>query len=336
MAGALLMDSPRLLRCLASRDGWALMGNRNDRLVPGPQGRGWQCDWEFSRSLHVCDVFPRCANWLLRRALAQWPVHLAAESRMEALAPSPQLSFIIGHRGRERLPHLMLTLASILGQRGAAIESIVVEQDPEPKLQTALPGGVRYCHVPLPGNETRYSRSAAFNAGARMARGAMLVLHDNDLLVPRDYAAEILLLHRQGFEAGQLSRFLYYLDTVSTKQWLSGFADPRKARVECVVENSAGGSLAVSRATFEEIGGMDEDFIGWGGEDNEFLDRCLTRRTWRFGYLPLVHLWHHSLANREAVSNPAIALLAEKRRVAPAARIEALRARRNSGVGGPA
>ncbi len=329
VAGALLIDGPRLLHCLCSRHGWVNMGNRHDCLLPGPGGRGWRCEWEFSRSLHICDVLSHCANWLLRRALAQWPILLDAKSDHRPLASSPQISFIIGHRGQERLPHLLLTLSSILGQRDATIECIVVEQDPVPKIQSHLPKGIRYCHAPLPVNEVRYNRSAAFNAGARIARGPLLVLHDNDLLVPRDYAAEAVGLHGLGFEVGQLNRFIFYLDPSSTKQWLSGAVNPKQARMERVIENAAGGSLMVSRATYGELGGMDEDFIGWGGEDNEFLDRCLTRRIWRFGYLPLIHLDHPSLADRKMVSNPAIALLDRKRRVPPCARIAALVERQN-------
>lgn len=332
IAGAIRFDGPRLFRCLLSRNGWVNMGNRNDCLLPGPAGRGWQCDWEFSRSLHICDVFPRCANWLLRRALTQWPIQLAEKVDPSPIASNPQISFIIGHRGQERLPHLLLTLSSILGQRGATIECIVVEQDPTPKILSHLPEGIRYCHAPLPQNEIRYNRAAAFNAGARIARGSLLVLHDNDLLVPRDYATEAVGLHRLGFEAGQLARFIYYLDPSSTRQWLSHAADTKKTRVACAIENSAGGSLMVSLAMYEEIGGMDEEFIGWGGEDNEFMDRCLTRKIWRFGYLPLIHLYHPSLADRKVTSNPALALLARKRMIEPAARIKSLVERQNSSM----
>ena len=53
-----------------------------------------------------------------------------------------------------------------------------------------------------------------------------------------------------------------------------------------------GASLAVSKKAYWDIGGMDEEFVGWGGEDTEFWDRCLTRNVWEYAHLPIIHLWH--------------------------------------------
>lgn len=62
---------------------------------------------------------------------------------------------------------------------------------------------------------------------------------------------------------------------------------------EAVVQNlEAGESLAITRDTYFAIGGFDESFTGWGGEDNEFWERAATRCLWPYGYLPFVHLWH--------------------------------------------
>ena len=64
---------------------------------------------------------------------------------------------------------------------------------------------------------------------------------------------------------------------------------------EAIVQNlEAGGSVAITPEAYNRIGGMDESFIGWGGEDNEFWERAQTCKVWPYGYLPLVHLWHHS------------------------------------------
>lgn len=78
------------------------------------------------------------------------------------------------------------------------------------------------------------------------------------------------------------------------------------------------------------IGGFDEEFIGWGGEDNEFWDRCLTRKTWEWTYLPIVHVWHEPQQGKRAVkglgANTA-ELTAKRRAIPPAERISELVAR---------
>ena len=60
-----------------------------------------------------------------------------------------------------------------------------------------------------------------------------------------------------------------------------------------IVQNlEAGGSVAITRAAYERVGGLDEGFVGWGGEDNEFWERAQTVSVWPYGYVPLIHLWH--------------------------------------------
>ena len=50
--------------------------------------------------------------------------------------------------------------------------------------------------------------------------------------------------------------------------------------------------MMLLRPFFDKLGGMDEGFVGWGGEDVEFWDRAQTLPVWNYGYMPLVHLWH--------------------------------------------
>ena len=141
-----------------------------------------------------------------------------------------------------------------------------------------------------------YSRSWAFNAGVREARGAFVVLHDNDVLAPARYAAEVVRLGRIGFEAMRLQRFVFYLDRESTMRVASGGEEGRfhagGLRLELVRQNCEGHTIAVEREAYLRIGGHDEAFLGWGGEDNEFYDRCRLLRFHPWGYLPFLHLWH--------------------------------------------
>jgi len=74
-----------------------------------------------------------------------------------------------------------------------------------------------------------------------------------------------------------------------------------------VIQNVRGGSVAITREAYDTIGGFDESFVGWGGEDLEFWERAETRRATRFGYLPMIHLWHAAQPEKLQVQDaPAI------------------------------
>ena len=119
------------------------------------------------------------------------------------------------------------------------------------------------------------------------------MLHDNDMLVPVDYAEQILKRMAQGFDVVNLKRFTFYLTQAHTQAVFDDTAGVLAAAPEVIVQNlEGGGSVAITRAGYEQIGGLDEAFIGWGGEDNEFWERAQTLRVWPWTNLPLVHLWH--------------------------------------------
>jgi len=297
--GAILYDVPRFLWAMRppqsgshTHGSWVLMRNRDERLVPSSNKRGVACDWQWTSDLHIAKVFPQLGLRLMKRALRDWPIASQHEPTTQNSQTSPALSFVIGHRGKERLPHLLATLRSIAAQRDAAFECIVVEQSISPEVKEQMPAWVRYVHTPLPDAEMPYSRAWAFNVGARAARGHVLVLHDNDLLVPRGYAQEIVARFEGGYEAINLKRFIFYLSEVdSTRAFFSGVLTP-EASPTAIVQNALGGTIAVSREAYVSIGGFNESFVGWGGEDNEFWERAQTRPSWPYGYLPFVHLWH--------------------------------------------
>ena len=327
--GALLFDVPRFLRALCS-GGWTRFGNRADRLEIAPDGRGVRCEWENTRELHLCNVFPFAGRRLLAAALREHPIRLAEAPDIAVCGEAaPDVSFLIGHRGAERLPLLRLVLKSIAAQRGVRFECIVAEQDVSPQVKTALPDWVRYAHRPVaPG--TPFSRSQAFNAAAGLARGKLLVLHDNDLLVPANYAAEAARIAAQGYEGINHKRFIFYFPESATAAAIAN------ERVEvptsasgpmAVMENATGGgSLVIAREAFDAIGGMDEAFVGWGGEDVECWERVRTRKVWPYGYLPLIHLWHPAQPGKwPAKSTPGMERMRERAAIPPEERIRELR-----------
>jgi hypothetical protein len=284
--GALAYDGLRFERAVRGR--WELMRNRGETITVDPSGRGVRCEWQWSSPVDYCRFVPGADARLLRAAFKQWPIAFADAPASSA---TPEVTFLIGHRGVSRLPQLMMTLRSVAAQTAVPIECIVIEQSHAREVEQALPSWLRYIHQPvLPADP--YNRAKTFNAGALAAQGRILVLHDNDMLVPERYAAEIVDHFRAGWEAIDLKRFIFYLTEKSTSRVLRDERLRLNERSETVIQNLHGGSIAITRDAYDSIGGFDESFVGWGGEDVEFWERASTRRATRFGYLPVVHLWH--------------------------------------------
>ncbi|MEA2123318.1 MAG: hypothetical protein QOI80_100, partial [Solirubrobacteraceae bacterium] len=135
-------------------------------------------------------------------------------------------------------------------------------------------------------NTARAGVARSRNAGARVATGDLLVFSDAhvapaggwlDLLVaaaerPDVGAVGPTLTHLSG--APGLGRGLTWVSTALQLRWLSeGGAEPLPVPLLC------GCFVAVPRAAFEQVGGFDERFAPYGGEDVEL---CV--RLWRLGY----------------------------------------------------
>ena len=333
--GVILKDIYRYVPAIfLPGQGYLRICNRSERLRRSPDGSGYVCDWRWTSDLHAPKFIPALGRLLMKKALADHSVTLADAAPL-GVTP-PEVSFIIGHRGMSRLPHLLATLRSIAAQRGAAVECIVVEQDVISQLGPHLPIWVRLVHTPPPSSDMPYCRSWAFNIGARHARSAVLVLHDNDLLVPMDYAAHLVNRVLQGYEVVNLKRFIFYLTQAHTEAVFDGRAGLSDSAPDVIVQNTeGGGSIAITRVGFDQIGGMDESFIGWGGEDNEFWERAQTVRMWPWGNLQLVHLWHAAQPGKLDTEHHTALHYRDLEKINPRARIARLGARPKGLLSGP-
>jgi hypothetical protein len=338
-AGALVYDwipFELLLRGIGAGKGgpepWLLIRNRREMVLTNE--RGVQCQWRFGSDLHIGKVFPSAAARLMRRALTRWPV--AFRDAPPAMSGPPQVSFLIGHRGTERLPHLLATLRNIAAQSGVAFECIVVEQSAAPEIEHFLPSWVRYLHTPLSRPDLPYCRAWAFNVAARHAQSDILVMHDNDVLIPERYAFEAVARVDDGWSFVDLKRFLFYLDDEATMSVFVTESLPRGVPSR-IVQNLNGGSIVARRGAYEAIGGFDDSFVGWGGEDNDFFDRAgFAGGLYRFGYLPILHLEHPPQPGKGSQTTGAIRRYRVIENVDPAARIARLRAIEQGQMTGPA
>lgn len=284
----LILRFPRL----AQRLGWSWLDqcNRHERLSVDPVSGGRVCHWDDSSRLTLARIFPRCAERLLRHLLERFPVGFKSGQGMPR-AGVPDVSILIPIGGRQRLPQFRLALAAARAQEGVACEVIVVEQSPISELSETFPDGVRYLHqVSEPGAE--FNKSRALNAGALAARGEVLIILDADYLLPRRFASQCVHV-LQSVEALRPARWIFYLDETSSQQLSTTHDCSSINGVEAIVSNNPT-PLAVRRSTYWEIGGHDEDYVGWGGEDTEFLDRLRTRCVAEGGWMPVLHAWHES------------------------------------------
>ncbi len=322
------------------------IGARNDRPEPWLQirnrretismnERGVQCHWRFASDLHIGKVFPSTAARLMRRSLDRWPITMR-----DVPAPMngpPRISFLIGHRGIGRLPHLLAALRSIAGQTGVAFECVVVEQSVAPEVERHLPPWVRYVHTPLPRPDLPYCRSWAFNIAAGQAQSDILVLHDNDVLIPERYAYEAVQRVEEGYSFVDLKRFIFYLDADSSARVFATGAAPQGVPA-LIVQNLDGGiSIVARRDAYDAIGGFDESYVGWGGEDNDFIDRAaFAGGMYRFGYMPILHLEHPPQPGKASPASSAVRRYRDMESVDPGQRIARLRAIEQGRMSGPA
>ena len=284
------------LRKTEPADGcWLDLCNRSERLSRDAATGGRYCHWRDSSELTVSRVFPETGPRLLAKCLAEHPVHLEFGARA---LPSdlPGASVLIAIGGADRLPQFEIALASLRGQDHGDYEIVVVEQGAPSGLEDLLPPDVGYHWTPP--QEDGFNKSWALNVAARAARGRHLLIQDGDYVVGRDYVSScVAALER--VEALRPGRLIFKLDRDSTREVMAGRALLDAPGLEGIVQNNPT-PLAVRAETYRRIGGHDESFFGWGGEDVEFLDRLRTASISEGGFLPLLHLWHPSAPKKRS------------------------------------
>lgn len=171
----------------------------------------------------------------------------------------------------ERLRNLRCVLQWL--DRLDAVETIVVEQDDRPTLDArALPP----CRVVFARNPGPFNKSWGFNVGARMAMADVLVLADADLLVNPRHLSDALRACTEGYEVVRPWTDVVDLTEEETQCVVDGRVDvvahlsPERRGRGHLGEHPplCGGLYVIRRDTYERLGGQDERFCGWGGEDD--------------------------------------------------------------------
>ncbi|MEF2965956.1 galactosyltransferase-related protein [Paenibacillus sp. M1] len=142
-----------------------------------------------------------------------------------------------------------------------------------------------------------FSRSQAINRAAAKAKGSVFVVVDNDIIYdPALLLRSIELLNEHQWvipftTIHRLSKgYSERLVLTGSGQWpLPEKPDTKTAGATYFV----GGMNVLLRSSFEQVGGYDERFRGWGGEDEAFayaLDTLIGKHRRLEG--ELIHFWH--------------------------------------------
>jgi glycosyltransferase involved in cell wall biosynthesis len=233
--------------------------------------------------------------------------------------PRPEVSLIVTSYQKPR--HLRLTLASIAMQRGVEgrFELIVADDgstDETPALveRFAMAADFPVKFTTHPHESFQVSRTR--NEGVSASVAPYLIFIDGDCLVPPDFVDQHLKRRRRGAvmfgdryqleqeaSAGidvELVQGIDYQRLVTRQErrrlakhhrkalWYNLIRHPTKPRL-------LGSNFGLWRADYERVNGFDENYEGWGCEDDDFGYRLRAAGVklrsivrWTCGY----HVWH--------------------------------------------
>ena len=298
---------------------WVDLCNRHEKALIGDAGDSRMVESEYTSYLTVARMFPKVGGRLAHKCFEENPLPPLTFSQVQ-VSTQPRLSVIIPVGGKDRLQNFLCVLNSILNQSSQDLEVVVVEHSSKPLYKDILPSGIVYLHFEMTELDAEFNKAKLLNRGVAISKAAVVMLHDADILVPLDYTKRALEKINTGFEALRPLRFLFYLSQHETAYLLANYQLKKPLEFGSVAQNSLGGSTIVTKETYFSIGGHDEEFQGWGGEDLEFLERLRTRRLFKGGFMPALHLWH-PVAPKKASGHKNQSLLQKKRNVSPLERI---------------
>ena len=200
-------------------------------------------------------------------------------------------TFIIAYKHRsDRIHNLRRVLDWVSGFGG--VEIIIVEQDDAPRLPSFTIKGVKHVFTK---SEMPFNKAWAFNVGLKYATTETIVFGDCDLIMDPNKMIEALKKLENYDCVSPYSRVID-LDPNEVNMNLDQMATiNRPGRGETDIQKIclAGGIIMYRKEAIYKIGGFDQGFIGWGGEDDFQSHKSKIFLTWyeQMG-TTCYHLWH--------------------------------------------
>lgn len=258
----------------------ALAGRAGDPAIGELFDLGWRAESNSRVGYHLGSQYTRSTDVVTADELAgQEPgPRLPAGATPELLVVIPFRDDQSGHR----LRNLLATLRSLRDQSlpREHYRVTVVECDVAPRRAEVIDRFAdTYLFAPKPG---KFNRSWAVNTGVENSPGrpAVVCLLDADVLADRDFMARNAARFRRPGTGGHLPyRNMTCLDPTATNWGIRHRLQhgAPQARPEGLrgfhLRRPPGCCVWVRADTFRRVGGMDERYEGWGGEDNDFAYR---------------------------------------------------------------
>lgn len=198
-------------------------------------------------------------------------------------------TYIIGYRHRmDRLNNLRRTLDWINGFSGAQV--ILVEQDKFSKINHL---NLKCQHIFVKTNMP-YNRSWAFNIGLKYSKTNIICCGDSDLIMePQAFIAG--LQATQQYE--MVSPYHSVVDLTPNEsnfplESLVKIDRPGRGETDNQKINISGGIAIFRKDALIKLGGWNENFVGWGGEDDFQTIKVQNFLTWTELKAKCYHLYH--------------------------------------------
>lgn len=243
-------------------------------------------------------------------------------------ADKPDIALLIS--SYQRAWHLERVLRSVACQRDVdcRLEVVVTDDgstdatfDVIRRFQAEVPYPVRFTTH----RHEDFQLARCRNDGVRASTAPYLLFLDGDCLLPPEHVAHHLRRRRRGYVWGgyccRLDRATserVSLEDVSQAAYLNWASNKERWRLRTLAVKSVlygwlghprkprlyGGNIGIWRSDYERLNGYDENFVGWGGEDDDLRIRLGQAGVRVRSILPWTHtyhLWHPPVESAPAV-----------------------------------
>ncbi len=201
-----------------------------------------------------------------------------------------KFTYIIAYRhSNERIFNLKRVLDWITRFNG--VEVIIVEQDDMPKLSTFSLFGFKYIFTK---SGMPFNKSWSWNVGLKACTTQIVIFGDSDIIMdPNEFIKSLNLMNH--YEC--VSPYSSVVDLDQSESNLSydkivSIARPGRGENDNQKINLCGGIILYRTESIYRIGGWNERFVGWGGEDNYQEYKTKNLLTWVENKARCYHLWH--------------------------------------------